>query len=211
MSSTLSNVLEPGAEPIPGYRLRQYRGRGGFAVVWEADDPDGRRVALKFISTERMGADLTTAREIRSVQAIRQLYHRGLLPIYGIWSINRAIVIAMELADGSLMDLLDAYQQEFRTAIPPEFLAAYTEQAAEALDYLNARRHVLDGKRVGIQHGDVKPNNILLVGERVKLADFGLVAMLSSFFSTNYPSGTVAYAAPEVFQGALSEWTDQYS
>src|SRR5439155_20575985 len=54
-----------GAQPAPGYRLKQVRGRGGFAEVWEADSPTGP-VALKFMISANT---TTTAREPRSLQS----------------------------------------------------------------------------------------------------------------------------------------------
>ena len=53
-------------------------------------------------------------------------------------------------------------------------------QAAEALDFLNARNHLIGGQRTGVQHCDIKPNNLLLFGETVKLCDFGLASVTTS-------------------------------
>ena len=49
-----------------------------------------------------------------------------------------------------------------------------------ALDFLNARQHNLEGRRVGFQHSDVKPNNILIVGDVAKLTDHGLATPLTA-------------------------------
>lgn len=209
--SSLPVPLTVDAEPVTGYRLRQPRGTGGFAEVWEADGPWGRRVALKCMATDRMGAQRNSVREIRSIQAIRHLRHPGLIPIHGVWSIPGWIVVAMDLADGSMMDLLQAYEQECGTAVPPDVLLPYMRQAGEAIDFLNTRGHQVDGKRVGIQHADIKPNNILLFDEQAKLADFGLATLLSTPRASGYCCGTLAYAAPEVFQGLIATQTDQYS
>jgi serine/threonine protein kinase, bacterial len=200
--------LYSGMEPYPGYRLRQVLGRGGFAEVWEAETPSGGTVALKFMPAND---SLAAAKEIRSIQAIRNLEHTNLIRIEQVWCHLGYIIIAMELADGSLLDLLDAYLTEFRTPIIGEQVCMYLSQAAEGLDFLNSRQHMLDGRKVSFQHCDIKPSNLLLFGDTVKVADFGLAAPTASALKAHRRAGTLNFTAPEVFQSRLSDWTDQYS
>lgn len=200
--------LRAGMEPFPGYRLRQPLGKGGFAEVWEAEATDGKPVALKFLPC---GEGPSTPREIRNIQTVRQLEHPHLVRIHQVWVHLGYIVVAMELAEGSLLDLLEAYQTEFGTPIVPEQVCLYLSQAAEALDFMNTRQHHLDGEVVAILHLDVKPSNMLLFGETIKLADFGLASKTTSNLKHHRKSGTLDYTAPEVFQGRVSEQTDQYA
>ncbi len=79
----------------------------------------------------------------------------------------------------------------------------YLYDAADALDYLN--------ERFQLQHLDVKPGNFLIVGEHVKLADFGLVKDLGQVDQSMIGGLTPVYAAPEVFDGRPSGASDQYS
>jgi serine/threonine-protein kinase len=200
--------LECGAEPFPGLRLVQLRGRGGFAEVWEARNQIGEPIALKFITSDKT---TTTVKEVKSLQAIAQLRHPNLLRTERVWSAPGYIVIAMELAEASLLDLLDAYQAEYRTPIPTEILHPYMAQAAAALDFLNTRQHIYEGRKVGFQHCDVKPSNILLVGDTVKLADFGLSSPTTAMTNPYPKCGTLDFAAPEIHRGILTERSDQYS
>jgi serine/threonine protein kinase len=200
--------LRSGLEPFPGYRLRHVLGRGGFAEVWEAETSTGRTLALKFMPCND---GLAAAKEIRSIRAVGKIQHRYILPIEDIWTNLGYIVIAMELADGSLLDLLDAYLTEFKTPIPADQVCVHMAQSAEGLDYMNSRVHTIDGRIVGLQHCDVKPSNLLLFGDSVKIADFGLASPTSSVLRTHRRAGTLDFAAPEVFQGRLSNSTDQYA
>ncbi|HET6573274.1 MAG TPA: protein kinase [Fimbriiglobus sp.] len=201
-------VPEAGAVPLPGYKLVRLRGVGGFASVWEAKSEVGDTVALKFMSSSNAG---TTARELRSLQAIQTLDHPNLLRIRQVWSLPGCIVIAMDLADASLLDLLELYIEEFERQIEPEKICNFLLQVAQALDFLNARRHRFEGRLVGLQHGDIKPNNVLLVGDSARLADYGLATPTSGPVTPCHRQGTAEYCPPEVFQGNLTEWSDQFS
>lgn len=194
--------------PFPGLNLIQLRGRGGFAEVWEAENAQGERIAVKFMLSQNT---TSSVKEMRIIQAVQKLRHRNLLRIADVWSIPDFIVVAMELADGSLFDLLDVYQAEYGTALPATLVAGYLRQAALALDFLNTRRHVYEGRQVGFMHCDVKPSNLLLMGEEVKLADFGLSTPMVALQSAYGRAGTPDFAAPEVFRGLLTESSDQYS
>lgn len=200
--------LEAGSAPIPGLKLIQLRGRGGFAEVWEAEDKYGDRIAVKFMTSANSASSV---KEMRIIQAIQKLGHRHLLHIRDVWSVPGYIVVAMELADGSLFDMLDVYQAEYHMPLPPVLVAGYLRQAALALDFLNMRRHTFEGRSVGFMHCDVKPSNLLLVGEMVKLADFGLCTPTVHLQSSYGKAGTLDFAAPEVHRGHLSETSDQYS
>ena len=199
--------LGTGAEPAPGYRLKQVRGRGGFAEVWEADSPNGP-VALKFMLSSNAA---TTSRELRSVQSFQSMDHPYLVRTHAVFTVPGYIVTAMELAEATLLDLMFLYHDELRQPIPPAQLGLYLWQVGQALDFLNARRHVRDGRKVGFQHGDIKPNNVLLFGDVAKLTDYG-VATATSGPSTPCPRhGTRDYAAPEVLQGYQTDFSDQFS
>jgi serine/threonine protein kinase len=203
-----SQPLKAGAEPFPGYRLTEFLGKGGFGEVWQAEHAGGVPVALKFMP---FGDSLAAARELRAIQAIRRLQHPNLVHIGQVWAIAGYLVIAMELAEGSLHDLLDVHQEAFGTPLAPEQVCEYLTQAACALDFLNERQHPVNGQVMAFQHCDVKPSNLLLFNDTVKLCDFGLSAALASALTPHRRAGTPAYTAPELFHDRLSRYSDQYS
>jgi serine/threonine protein kinase, bacterial len=209
-----TDVAEPkltlafGVEPYPGYRLTRFLGRGACGEVWRATRPDGGAAALKFLPSD---SQIAAPQEIRALQALRQLRHKNLLGMDNIWSCPGYLVVVMEMADGSLLDLLGVYQNDLHGPIPPDHICSFLRQAAAAIDFLNARQHPVNGQRVSIRHCDVKPSNLLVMGETVKLSDFSLAVQATSPMVQNRRAGTMSYAAPEVFRGWLSERTDQYS
>jgi serine/threonine protein kinase, bacterial len=200
--------LAKDAEPCPGYRLVQHLGRGGCGEVWKAVGPEGRPEALKFLFCD---SDLVAGQEVRALQMVRQLRHPHLMGINQVWCTANYIIIAMELAEGSLLDLLDVSYAEFGTPIAAAHLCHFLSQAAAALDFLNTRQHHLGGQRVAVRHCDVKPSNLLVREGQIKVADFSLAALVTAPLGYHRKAGTLDYAAPEVFQGRLSDRTDQYA
>ncbi len=211
MFAGFSHWLRTDAEPLPGYRLRDRRGTGGFGEVWEAVNPQGQPIALKFMALEQQGKSRGTAKEIRAIQNIQKLYHPNITYIHAVWSIHDAIVIAMDLADRSLQDLLLDYKAQGQEGLPLDELLGYMAQAAEVLDFLNHRQHPIDGRLVSVQHCDVKPSNFLLFGSTLRIADFGLSKVLTTPRREIHPSGTICYSPPEVYKHTLTERSDQYA
>jgi serine/threonine protein kinase len=114
----------------------------------------------------------------------------------------------MELADKSLHDLLVEYRAAGRPGVPRGELLRYLNETAEVLDLLNYEQ--------GLQHVDVKPRNLFLVGRHIKVADFGLVNSLAELYGAQphalqLGAVTPLYAAPECFLGKITLFSDQYS
>src|SRR5207302_386036 len=89
------------------------------------------------------------------------------------------------------------------TGIPREELLDYVGEVAEALDLMNME--------YALQHLDIKPQNLFLVYNHIKVADFGLVKDLEGMVAKVTGGVTPLYAAPETFDGWVSRFSDQYS
>src|SRR4051812_32437649 len=97
-------------KPLPsGHKLLRLRGQGTFGTVWEAEAEGGGRVALKFV---HCNSDLAAALEVRNVLRVRPLHHSNLLRIDAVWADRGFVVLTMELADASLLDLLNRSREE---------------------------------------------------------------------------------------------------
>ena len=122
------------------------------------------------------------------------------------------LIVAMPLCDQSLWDRLKECQKEGRPGLPRDELIGYMEELARAIDFLNEPRHPAgDGHLVGVQHRDIKPQNIFLVGGSVRLADFGLAKILEASCANHTGSMSPHYVAPEALKGTVAPQSDQYS
>src|ERR1700722_9807966 len=160
---------QAGAEPIPGYRLIEPLGQGGFGEVWKCEAPGGVIKAIKFVR-KGSGGDGPATQELEALQRVKTLRHPFILSLDRLEVIDDVLLIIMELADQSLQGLYADYYRAGHTGMPRDELLSYLLEVAEALDWMNFEH--------GLQHLDVKPHNLFLVCNHVKVADFGLVSSL---------------------------------
>lgn len=200
-------LREPDTEPLPGYRLIEPIGTGGFGEVWKCLAPGGIYKAIKFVYgnlNSLDGDDVRAVQEMKALERVKQVRHPFVLSIEQIQNIDGELVIVMELADRNLHDCLLEYQAMGRPGIPRDILLGFLDDAAVGLDHL-IEKH-------GLQHLDVKPRNLFMVADRVKVADFGLVKTLERSSASGLMGGvTPIYAAPETFANKISKHSDQYS
>ena len=196
-----ANRIEPGYEPIKGYILEKRIGRGGFGEVWRAEAPGGLKKAVKFVYGQH--DQHRAEQELKSLERIKGVQHPFILTLERFELIENQLVIVTELADGSLEDIYKQQRKRGSCGIPREALLGYLRDAADALDYLH--------QLYKFQHLDIKPGNLLIVGGRVKVADFGLLKDLGEAECSIVGGLTPIYAPPEVFDGRPSVHSDQYS
>src|SRR5262249_52995644 len=191
----------PGAEIIAGYQLVQRLGTGGFGEVWKTTAPGGLTKALKIVYGHLNEA--RAEQELKALERIKSVRHPFLLSLERVEIIDNQLLVVTELADRSLLERFQECREAGLAGIPREELLGYVRDAADALDYLN--------ESFGLQHLDIKPQNLLLVGGRIKIGDFGLVKDLRGGSATATGGVTPIYATPEAFDGRVSRYSDQYS
>jgi eukaryotic-like serine/threonine-protein kinase len=198
--------IQPNFEPLPGYRLISRLGRGGCGEVWKAEAPGGMHKAVKFVYGDMDG--ITTQgnaaeQEYKSLNRVKAIRHPFILSIERFDVVDGQLVIVMELADKNLQDRYNECASVGMAGIPREELLRYMEESAEALDLMNTQHQ--------IQHMDIKPQNIFLIHQHVKVADFGLAKDMEGARAALTGGMTPLYAAPETFDGWVSRQSDQYS
>jgi tRNA A-37 threonylcarbamoyl transferase component Bud32 len=178
------------------FLIEEKIGSGGFGTVYRAwDERLQRPVAVKVIDREHGSPRVT-----REAQAVARLAHRNIATLYELATDGTRAFLVSELIDGETLRALGRKGQ-----LSDRVVAEVGADSAAAL------RHA---HRAGVVHRDVKPENILVVGEgarqrdpfsscEAKLVDFGVarVAGEHTLTATGAVVGTLAYMAPEQADG----------
>jgi hypothetical protein len=195
------------AEPIPGYRLVDRLGSGGFGEVWKCVAPGGINKAIKIIHGDLRSKDNDLVRyaeqELKALKRVKTVRHPYLLALDRYDIVEGRLLIVMELADCNLWDRFRQCRMKGQPGIPRDELLLYMAEAAEVLDLMNVEHQLL--------HLDVKPQNIFLQYNHVKVGDFGQVKDLEGVVASVTGGITPVYAAPETFDGVVTRFCDQYS
>jgi serine/threonine-protein kinase Stk1 len=197
------------------YRLERLLGAGGMGVVYRARDllheqyadPDPY-LALKMLSEAFDESPDASALLYSEFALTRRLHHPNILRPYTfeVDAAQRRAFITMELMRGLTLDKLLCERPQ---GVPWPELKAIAVPLLDALAYAHSR---------GVLHGDMKPSNIMLSEEGLRLFDFGL-GLVEEGPSQHLPNlnrerlnaWTPGYAAPELLEGApLSAAADVY-
>jgi serine/threonine protein kinase/Tol biopolymer transport system component len=183
------------------YQIVELIGTGGMASVYRAYQSSlDRSVAIKVLPAQHALTPGYKDRFILEAKAVGQLSHPNILPIYDFGIKGDLSYFVMKyVPDHTLSQLLGK-------PLPLSRVSHFMNQIAGALDHAHSR---------GILHRDIKPANILLEGDWLLLADFGVAKIMetsSGITTTGHIFGSPAYVSPEQAEGdKLDHRTDIYS
>lgn len=188
-------------QQLGNYRLLHLLGRGGFAEVYLGQHIwiQNKQAAIKILRSQIAEEYIADFRQ--EAELISMLRHPHIVPILD-YAVERdtAYLVMDYYPEGTLRK-----RHPRGSYLPLTEVVAYVKQAAEALQF--AHNHKLI-------HRDVKPENMLIGRQgEILLSDFGIAAMAhqTSSMSTQQPTGTVPYMAPEQIKGAARPASDQYA
>lgn len=177
---------------IGDYELIEELGRGGMGIVYKARHLSlNRIVALKMLLRGRFASSEDQARFRAEAEAIAQLDHPNIVPVYEVGQLEGHVYFSMKYVHGrTLQEILNEGLIDQREA------ARILASVAHAVDFAHRR---------GVLHRDLKPSNILIDEEgQPHVNDFGLAKQLSdqeSLTRSGAVIGTPAYMSPEQAAG----------
>jgi serine/threonine protein kinase len=175
-------------------RSGEMLGKGNFGKVKLVDWPSGSKVAVK----ETRYIDNLTEKEINAMHSLgKSKYFPELIAC--VKSRNGLYYIVMEYVKGDNFEAQSAIDQiKFNKG---KNLFKYAAQLFLAIRELN---------NVGYAHNDIKPANIMLVGESIKIVDLGFADRLNALFGVK--KGSPLFRSPGRFGSApYSGIDDMYS
>ncbi|HSN28033.1 MAG TPA: serine/threonine-protein kinase [Kofleriaceae bacterium] len=190
--------MRPGTIVADRYEIVSLLGRGGMGAVYRVRHLTlGKELALKIL---RAGASDFEARFDREARALARLDHPNCVRVLDYGRTNSHHFIAMELCAGETLGGV------LKTASLSVVRALHVARGLlAALSHAHAH---------GILHRDVKPENVVLVGARPVLIDFGLAVLEDEAALTGAGMclGSPSYIAPERLLGRGSDArTDVYA
>lgn len=182
------------------YEVQGCIAHGGLGWIYLAVDRNvsDRWVVLKGLL--HSGDTEAQAVALAERQFLAEVEHPSIVKIFNFVEHPRPDgigYIVMEFVGGrSLRDMLRSLRPN---RLPVEQAIAYVLEALPALDHLHS---------IGLVYNDLKPENVMVTEDQVKLIDLGAVAGIEDF---GYLYGTPGYQAPEIVRTGPTVATDIYS
>ena len=199
MPTTFMNI----ATALEGrYQILKELGRGGMGIVFQAHDKQLKeQVAIKILSPLLSNDDQALERLKREVSAARRITHPNVIRIHDISELNGLHYVSMEFFPGVSL-------KEFVKKSGALSLMQAVNIASQICDGLEAAH------KQGVIHRDLKTQNVIIHGNRIKIIDFGLArtSHMEGMTATGLIMGTPEYMAPEQVSGQkVDERADIYS
>ena len=194
--------MRPGTV-VGNYVLDEMIGRGGSGTIWRGRHQHlGTETAVKLLHTGLAHDQEARRRFLYEAKAAQRAAHEYVVKVldYGITEQSECYLVMELLTGESLAERLRRGPLDELTAIEIGI------SVADALSVAHVR---------GVLHRDLKPGNLFLTNDKVKILDFGLAKLAQASQGTPAGNvvGTLRYIAPELCRGTQesSPQSDLYS
>ena len=165
------------------YEILEVIGDGTYGTVYKGRKKDTNEyVAIKKMKKEY--TDWEECKSLKEVVALRTLKHANIVTLNELILEKNELIMVFEFIGVNLFEYLKNLEE-----IPEYKIRNIAFQALQGLAYMHKNNFF---------HRDIKPENILISGDQVKLADFGLAKEIKSDPPFTEYVATRWYRAPEV-------------
>jgi len=166
------------------YKIIKVVGDGAYGSVYKAiNTSNGEIVAIKKIKKKFTSWD--DCLKLREIKSLRSLKHPNIIRLQEVFRVNEELHFVFEFMEENAYQLI----KDRKEALPENKIRSLMYQTFQGLAYMH--RH-------GFFHRDMKPENLMVQGDTLRIADFGLAREIRSRPPfTDYVS-TRWYRAPEV-------------
>ncbi|MEU7630389.1 tetratricopeptide repeat protein [Nocardia sp. NPDC049220] len=185
------------------YEIQGCVAHGGLGWIYLAIDRNvsDRWVVLKGLLHTGDGEAQAVA--VAERQFLAEVAHPSIVKIYnfvehaGADGVPTGYIVMEYVGGRSLRDILDAYQRPHR--MPVTEAIAYLLEILPALEYLHS---------TGLAYNDLKPDNVMVTEDQVKLIDLGAVSAIDAYGNLY---GTRGFQAPEIARTGPTVASDIYT
>lgn len=181
--ASVSNFAPP---KLADFILTERLGSGTYATVYKAYRKGDSRevVAVKVVGKKTLNK-ASTENLLTEIEILKTIKHPHIVQLKDFqWDAENIYLILEWCSGGDLSRFIRS-----RRILPERIARRFLQQIACALQFLHEKN---------ISHLDLKPQNILLSGSVLKLADFGFAQYMSPWDEQSVLRGSPLYMAPEM-------------
>ena len=194
-------LLPNDPKEIGGIQILDRLGSGGAGIVYKGRDKDDEIVALKILHAEFANNQTVRKRLEREADAMRSVKGNRTVKIRRIEIDVAQPFIVMDFAEGENL----ANYIANNGVLKGQALNNFALQLAEA---------IRDIHKAKVIHRDLKPTNVIIGPDGLKVVDFGIsiVSEVTGMTQTGVLSGTASWLSPEQILGKdITEKTDIFN
>jgi len=158
-------------------------------------------VAIKRLRAEIAGDEGMRKKFLKEARIVAALKHPNIVEIHSVIEEGKELLLVLEYIDGQSLDAILREHNKLTLEQTIEII----KQTAAALDYAHAQ---------GVIHQDLKPGNIMIAGENIKVMDFGIARRVAddlTALTNQQAAGTPMYMAPEQIKNDPKPQSDVYA
>lgn len=180
------------------YRLRNRISQGASSIVYQLECPSSHKFFAVKIQYVRIYDRKGVTRELNTLKNVENHPFHIQLKEFEYLANSRILLFVMECADCDL----NTYIKKIKP-LPRSRVRLYSQHLLDGISFLHEKMNVM--------HCDLKPQNLLICGEQLKIGDFGLCRptsdTLESYLVTRWYRCPELLTCEKIFDERIDIWS----